>query len=74
MIKNRINLARRFGGAVVALALVPAAAFAQTTPTIDPAPTLALVADAQAFIIAVGMAVLAMLMIAKGIKWARRAG
>lgn len=70
------GLVQRFGFAAVvgSVSLVPALAFAQATPVIDPADTLALVADAKDFIIAVGLAVLGMIMVAKGIKWARRAG
>jgi len=60
--------------AVGLMALVPALAFAQATPQFDPAPTLAIVADAVAFITAVGLAVLGLIMIAKGIRWVRKAG
>lgn len=63
-----------FAALVGSVSLVPALAFAQSTPVIDPTETLALVADAKDFIVAVGLAVLGMLMVAKGIKWARRAG
>lgn len=73
------NRARsRFSAMWVALAamLVPGLAAAQAggTPDFDPAPILAIVTSAQEFIVAIGMAVLIMLMVAKGIKWARRAG
>lgn len=75
------KLQTRFGAvvgrvaAVGAVALVPALAFAQAaTPQFDPAPTLAIVADAVAFITAVGLAVLGLIMIAKGIRWVRKAG
>jgi hypothetical protein len=60
--------------AVSAVLLVPAVALAQTTPTFDPADTLAMVADAKSFITAVGLAVLSLVMLAKGIKWVRKAG
>lgn len=68
------NIAVRFGSPVLLLA--SASAFAQTGGAVafDPAPVLAIVDSAQDFIIAVGLAVLTMLMVAKGIKWARRAG
>lgn len=61
--------------AVLSVALVPALAFAQAPPpTFDPAPTLAIVADAVDFITTVGLAVLGLIMIAKGIRWVRKAG
>lgn len=71
------NAVRRFGAKVVgtasALALIPSVALAQTV-TLDPTDTLALVDEAVAFISAVGLAVLGLIMLAKGIKWVRRAG
>jgi hypothetical protein len=61
--------------AVGTVALVPAIAFAQaTTVEFDPADTLAIVAEASDFITAVGLAVLGLIMLAKGLKWVRRAG
>lgn len=75
------KLQTRFGAvvgrvaAVGAVVLVPALAFAQgPAPTFDPAPTLAIVADAVDFITTVGLAVLGLIMIAKGIRWVRKAG
>lgn len=61
--------------AVGTAAMVPALAFAQTTTVeFDPADTLAIVAEASDFITAVGLAVLGLIMLAKGLKWVRRAG
>jgi len=60
--------------AVLSSLVAVQSASAQTTVTFDPADTLAMVADAKAFIIAVGLAVLALIMLAKGIKWVRKAG
>lgn len=63
------------GGAMLGTSLLPVLASAQdATVAFDPAPILAIVTSAQAFIVAIGMAVLTMLLVAKGIKWARRAG
>lgn len=60
--------------AIAAVSVIaPSAAFAQTV-TFDPTDTLALVDDAIAFITAVGLAVLGLIMLAKGIKWVRKAG
>lgn len=59
-------------GALVASFMVPGLALAQTG--IDTTEALAAVADAKTFITTVGIAVLAMIFVAKGIKWARRAG
>lgn len=68
----------RFGAALLAVggtALVaPGLALAQADVEFDPAPVLAIVTEASAFIIAVGLAVLTLLMVAKGIRWARKAG
>lgn len=78
-----MNAVSRFTGKwslaalVLAMAAVsvvaPSTAFAQTV-TFDPTDTLALVDDAIAFITAVGLAVLGLIMLAKGIKWVRKAG
>lgn len=73
-----VSMWRRFGakvGGLALVALVPGFALAQSTPvTFDPASTLAIVDSAIAFITAVGMAVLGLIMLAKGIRWVRRAG
>ena len=70
--------ARRFGSALAMVFLASfvsvQSAFAQTTPTFDPTDTLAMVADAKSFITTVGLAVLALIMLAKGIRWVRKAG
>lgn len=76
---NRFSCAvrntRRALGMVGAAMLVPSVALAQTTPVeFDTAPVLAIVTEATTFIVAIGLAVLTLLMIAKGIKWARKAG
>jgi len=42
--------------------------------TFDPAPVIAIVDSATTFVTTVGLAVLVFLMVAKGIKWARKAG
>lgn len=75
-----VSGARSFGSRV-ALALLASlsivgAASAQDTAAVDfdPAPVLAIVTSATTFITTVGLAVLVMLMVAKGIKWARKAG
>lgn len=65
---------RQVGTAIGVTLLVPAVAFAQTTPTFDPTETLAMVSDAKSFITTVGLAVLGLIMLAKGIKWVRKAG
>lgn len=59
--------------AVVALAVSPSLVFADDL-TFDPAPILAIVTSATTFVTTVGIAVLQFVMIAKGIKWARKAG
>lgn len=51
-------------------ALVASPAFA----VIDTTEALAAVTDAEVFILAVGMAVLGLIFVVKGIKWARKAG
>lgn len=62
-------------GGLALVALVPGFALAQSAPvTFDPADTLAIVDSAVDFITAVGMAVLGLIMLAKGIRWVRRAG
>jgi len=64
--------------AVVSAIALPGAAFAQggggAAVTFDPAPILAIVDQATTFVVAIGTAVLLFLMVAKGIKWARKAG
>ena len=60
-------------GAVALVAAVPAFA-AGSGVTFDTTEPLALVADAQAFIVTVGLSVLTLFLVAKGIKWARKAG
>lgn len=76
--RDVVNRARgRFSAMWVALAvlLAPGLAAAQGAAVdFDTAPVLAIVSDAQDFIVTIGLAVLTMLMVAKGIKWARRAG
>lgn len=65
------------GAALVALSVGSVPAFAQgpaPAVTFDPAPILAIVTDAQAFIVTIGLAVLTLIMVAKGIRWARKAG
>jgi hypothetical protein len=64
----------RTGAAIGAVLLVPSVALAQATPTFDPTDTIAMVNDAKSFITTVGLAVLALIMLAKGIKWVRKAG
>jgi hypothetical protein len=52
-------------------------AFAQgggAAVTFDPAPVIAIVNEATTFVTTIGLAVLIFLMVAKGIKWARKAG
>ncbi len=74
--KKLFQLAR--GYAVVALMLVLTSVAmvspASATVTIDPTDTLAIVTEANAFIVAVGLAVLGLVYTARGIKWARKAG
>lgn len=73
---------RRFSGLVVAMFLSMAAvvpAFAQTDPTItvptfDTAPVIQLLVNVSGFIVTVGMQVLLLMMVVKGLKWVRRAG
>lgn len=61
--------------ALVACLLAPGLAMAQTGDVeFDPAPALAIVASAKDFIVEIGIAVLVLIMVAKGIKWARKAG
>lgn len=73
-----VSKVRQFGvkaGGLALVALVPGFALAQSAPvTFDPASTLAIVNSAVAFITAVGMAVLGLIMLAKGLRWVRRAG
>jgi len=66
------SLVARLGGVSV-LSLLPVFAFA-TGVTFDTTDVLAIVDSATTFITTVGLAVLALLMVAKGIKWARKAG
>lgn len=73
-----VSMWRRFRakvGGLALVALVPGFALAQSTPvTFDPTSTLAIVDSAVAFISTVGIAVLGLIMLAKGIRWVRRAG
>lgn len=73
------NALRRFGArvgaAAAAVALVPSMALAQTTDIgFDTAEVIGIVDEAKAFIITVGLAVLSLIMVAKGLRWGRRAG
>jgi hypothetical protein len=69
---------KKFKGVLVPIVsgsfLLPVLASAQSAITFDPAPVLDIVNQAQTFIVTIGLAVLSMLMVAKGIKWARKAG
>lgn len=72
---NVINLRSKpaIVGAVTAASLVPMLASAATLP-LPTADVLAYVAACVAFITVVGGAVLGMIYLAKGIRWARKAG
>lgn len=55
--------------------IAAAPAMAQTAAVeFDPAPVLGIVTQATTFVVAIGTAVLIFLMVAKGIRWARKAG
>ena len=73
---KRVRSAFLTAGAAVGTSLVVyAPAFAAGTDvTFDPAEALSIVDSAKTFIITVGLAVLTLVMVAKGIKWARKAG
>ena len=66
------------GGALASVASIglvgSSLALADDAVNFDTAPVLAIVTSATTFITTIGLAVLVMLMIAKGIKWARKAG
>jgi len=68
---NSLSKALATAGTVGVLSLPM---IASATVTIDPTEVLATVAEAVAFITAVGLAVLSMTYVARGIKWARKAG
>lgn len=62
-------------GSVGTALVVPGVALAQTAAVeFDPAPVMEIVTNAQLFIVTIGLGVLILLMVAKGIKWARKAG
>lgn len=65
-----INFAAVASAVLFSLSSVPA--FAQVT--FDTTEVIGIVDSATAFITTVGLAVLGLLMVAKGIKWARKAG
>lgn len=74
---KQVTAGRGVGLGALALASVVAltvSAPASADVVFDTTEILGIVTSATAFITAVGLAVLAMLMIAKGIKWARKAG
>jgi hypothetical protein len=71
---HKFNFASRFAAVATAAALLPSVAMAQTGIDFDTTEVLGIVTDATTFIVAVGLAVLGLLMVAKGIKWVRKAG
>lgn len=75
-IRNKLSaLSLAVVGAMASAVALPSAAFAQATGIdFDTTEVLGIVDDATAFIVTVGLAVLGLLMVAKGIKWARKAG
>lgn len=68
--RNKLAGLALFGTALVAGSIQPAAA----ALTLDPSTIIADIATVVTFISTVGLAVLGMVFVAKGIKWARRAG
>jgi hypothetical protein len=73
--KEAMNKMKKMGAwliPVAPMALVPALSFA--TVTIDPTSTLAIVAEALAFVVAVGLAILGLKYTRRGIKLAGNAG
>jgi hypothetical protein len=74
------NTMKRYGaqlGAGLTGVAFTGLAFAQgggAAVTFDPAPVIAIVDQATTFVTTIGLAVLIFLMVAKGIKWARKAG
>ena len=74
-IRNKLSaLSLAFVGAMASAVARPSAACAQATIDFDTTEVLGIVDEATAFIVAVGLAVLGILMVAKGVKWARKAG